>query len=414
MNWPIKVIYFAVFYFLALNNFAFASVISAASCSQTDVQAAIDSAADSDIVNIPPGSCTWTSPLNITYKSITVQGSGIDQTIITNGCGSGWNESPFFITGKAGKSFRITALTLKGPFSTSGGIQIRGDCKEWRVDNLKITQDPPNTSGRAIKVIGETYGVIDHCLFTKMRNCIDVSWGAGTIDDLSWSTPLSLGTADAVYIEDNTFSCTAADGCTHMQAVDSGDGARYVFRYNNLEDSYVHTHGACYSGSRGTFSIEFYNNTFTANRNIETTWTAMSSYGGTGVIFNNTIGGTFGYQNAITVSNDRSFQSNVCNPPLDVQCDGTSSLDGNTPTKQGWPCLDQIGRGTDQSSEPLYEWNNIKNVADADVYVHIASTHIVENQDYFNDTARPGYTPYQYPHPLVSLPSPSLDTITVK
>jgi hypothetical protein len=30
-----------------------------------------------------------------------------------------------------------------------------------------------------------------------------------------------------------------------------------------------------------------------------------------------------------------------------------------------------------------------------------ADNHIVQGQDFYNDTVRPDYTPYTYPHPLV-------------
>jgi polygalacturonase len=39
-------------------------VIHAASCSQEDVQAAIDAANDGDTVSVPAGTCTWTTPLD--------------------------------------------------------------------------------------------------------------------------------------------------------------------------------------------------------------------------------------------------------------------------------------------------------------------------------------------------------------
>ena len=91
---------------------------------------------------------------------------------------------------------------------------------------------------------------------------------------------------------------------------------------------------------------------------------------------------------------------------------GADPIDGNTQpttTYKGWPCKDQIGRGTHQSSEPFYEWNNIENGSDVDVTVYNnwtgcfnpqPSDHVKENRDYYNDTPKPGYTPFVYPHPL--------------
>ncbi len=76
----------------------------------------------------------------------------------------------------------------------------------------------------------------------------------------------------------------------------------------------------------------------------------------------------------------------------------------------GYPCYDQIGRGTNsgpgtpQTLDPLYEWGNTLNGANADVVVHWGcpevTLHIQENRDFYNDTPRPGYQPHPYPHPL--------------
>jgi hypothetical protein len=83
--------------------------------------------------------------------------------------------------------------------------------------------------------------------------------------------------------------------------------------------------------------------------------------------------------------------------------------------------LDGIGRGqgtlvtsepvpplpsgwNNQVSEPCYSWNNVitdggagakANFGDVDASIRI-------NEHYFNDTPMPGYTPYVYPHPLVT------------
>ena len=70
-----------------------AETISAASCSREDVQSAINSASDDDIVIVPAGSCTWvggpnndpknSSGIYIKDKRITIFGAGIDSTVIS-------------------------------------------------------------------------------------------------------------------------------------------------------------------------------------------------------------------------------------------------------------------------------------------------------------------------------------------
>jgi len=76
----------AVFFSMIIYGKCFAATVDAASCSQDDVQTAIDSAIRGDTVKIPAGSCTWTSSLSIT-KSITLQGAGIGSTTFTRSIG---------------------------------------------------------------------------------------------------------------------------------------------------------------------------------------------------------------------------------------------------------------------------------------------------------------------------------------
>ena len=53
-----------------------------------------------------------------------------------------------------------------------------------------------------------------------------------------------------------------------------------------------------------------------------------------------------------------------------------------------------------QVTEPCYSWNNTQD----GTAVNLSSTQpsIREGRDFFNETPRPGYRPYIYPHPLVS------------
>ena len=76
----------------AVSGSAQASIINAASVSQSDVAAAIAAAANGDTVVIPAGTATWTSSLNVT-KAIWLQGSGsgriIARSLTSNTIGTG-------------------------------------------------------------------------------------------------------------------------------------------------------------------------------------------------------------------------------------------------------------------------------------------------------------------------------------
>ena len=373
--------------------------ITATSCSQADVQAAIDAALDGDFVLVPAGQCTWTTPaaytpsVTLNQKQITLMGAGIDQTIITDGTTIEWNETPMRVDGVTGVPFRITGFTFigNGQNDSFPVININGESHDWRIDHIQF-----NDAKRAISTSGETYGVIDHCTFSN--HAYDFPYQAISIsagDDV-WQKPLALGTANAVYIEDCLFDYTKFGN-----TVDGHIGARFVFRHNTLQGTYIEAHGFCCNLSRGTFSYEIYANTLIGSTS---TWVPFSLRGGTGVVYDNTVSGYFGLPQ-VQIYNDRSCPDR----PWQGVCDGTSPVDGNQ-DPSGYPCRDQIGRSTDlpngqQTYEPLYEWNNTYNGEDMDVTLNPGmctqmSSHLIENRDYFNDTSRPAYTPYPYPHPL--------------
>ncbi len=365
-------------------------------CSADNVQAAIDLAQDGDTVIIPAGNAVWSKPVIISDKEITIQGAGIDKTIITDNTDNTHNQEPFMIEATAGKPFRITGFTFKGMNKTTfsePAIKISG--RDWRIDNCKFVS---TDEGRGI--MAEGYGLIDHCIFVNTKQGVAVT-GEG---DLSWEIPLSLGSADAVYIEDCLFDYAASmDG-----ALDAYGGARYVFRYNTLKNTCCGHHGADSGGYRSTHSFEIYNNT-TAYI-IDEGFAAYSSRGGTGVIFNNVVtdlNNTLAYFYRISL-----YRSCLSYEPWG-RCDGNNPCDGNQDAS-GYPCLDQHGRTTDhdnngiQDLAPMYEWNNTFKGGDGDIEIFNAHgcpevfDHLLEGRDFINDTEMPGYTSYQYPHPLVN------------
>jgi hypothetical protein len=397
------------------------NVVHAASCEQGDVQAAVDAAGDGDVVLVPPGECTWTTPQDefgnyshdpsvvIQEKAITLQGAGIDRTVIvdgTLGCDSDcWGQYPLRIVGAEGKPFRLTGISFRGaqggPPDAFGVVNISGTCKDFRVDHCKFE----NNHTRGLIVSGHTYGVIDQCVFLRENEAVQCIYGRGDNHE-AWQRPLTLGTAAALYIEDCLFE---HQGGYSGGVIDGDSGVRYVIRHNMVINSYVVHHGPEFGGSdpytslRGGFSFEVYDNVFSVDSDV---WTAISPWSGTGVVFNNVFTGTGYFYHPILLRCRRSCQPY---PPFGM-CNGQSPFDGNTPGMNGYPCLDQVGYATDaglgtpQAQEPMYEWDNTAKGADVDIDVRaecVTETwHLQENRDFHNDTARPGYSPYVYPHPL--------------
>jgi hypothetical protein len=70
-----------------------------------------------------------------------------------------------------------------------------------------------------------------------------------------------------------------------------------------------------------------------------------------------------------------------------------SVINGVTPTPPaGW---------NNQVTEPIYSWNNTATEG-GPVNFAAGEPNIRSGEHYFNDATMPGYTPYVYPHPLVS------------
>src|ERR1700674_3069643 len=85
---------------------AHAATITAASCSQTDVQNAINSASSGDAVVVPAGTCSWSTVTILNTKGITLQGASDGTTI--NGSAALLVQS----NGSAGT--RVTGFTFTG------------------------------------------------------------------------------------------------------------------------------------------------------------------------------------------------------------------------------------------------------------------------------------------------------------
>ncbi len=366
-----------------------AQVIESRSCSQSDVQDAIDLANDGDTIVIPSGNCMWNThtpgqpTVSIIDKQITLMGQGINNTVITDATGANYNEPALSIRGTEGAPFRISGIHFVGTTTISNNtdiVHISGDCKNWRIDNCRF--EHPGRPIVAIHVTGNTYGLIDHSEFENVE--IEVF----NDREASWESPLSLGSENAVYVEDCEFNNVYGE---LDDLIDGRDGARYVVRYCTIKNLHFHAHGldAC-NGCRGTHSYEFYENTLICEDGVNCyRWAYIR--GGTGVIFNNTLEGNWG---------EGIVLASLCSDP--ARCWGEVC--------DTYPCKDQVGRSSDnnndgiQDQEPLYEWNNTEDGENTDMVVSNPDHTFIlqENRDYYNDTRRPNYTPYIYPHPLNS------------
>jgi len=391
------------------------------------LQSAINSSADGDIVNILSGSCS-TAQVSWSNKNITIQGQGQSNTELTF-----LSTTSISVVAETKAEFRITAMEIKlGSSNNSGGIYIDNDTATpisgWRIDNITFTTTANCSSGahRPITVKGVVWGVIDSCTFNMTHVTAGITidgWNnagdvAGNVGKTSWeSVAVGLGTNSATYIEDCTFNMSDAGD---SWVTDSNYGGRIVFRHNTVNGASIAGHWADTNGKRGPVKWEIYENT------INISSRALWILGGTGVIFNNTFTGS---NNTIEIGDRRSCYE---------ECDGNDSTHDGNVSDNGWPCMDQIGRGggayTSQPNLPYYLWNNdgatasfLSGCGDGGTLQasHIKSTaHANGEVDYCeHSTTMPSscgthtntYTPYTYPHLLrdEATPTNTIQGITI-
>jgi MYXO-CTERM domain-containing protein len=346
---------------------AAAKTITAQSGSTADLQLAVDSASKDDVVEVPAGTFSFAGTLKM-KAGVTLRGAGQSATILTK-TGTA-TEALITVDCSNGEPFVISDLTLVGIDNDTTsimdkGIRLTKDCTDFRITRCTFRR----FGEAAIHISGRMRGVIDHSSFLKVYRATIGNFGYGVVvygDGVaSWNRPLALGTQDAVFVEDCYFT-----GNRH--AIASNNGSRYVFRHNTISDNAptfqaIDAHGFEYGSKRGSRSYEIYGNSV---NNSVACWSAIAIRGGDGVIFDNT-----------------------------VVAGATASIRLTNGSGSGcYPCKDQI--------RELHIWNNTYKGAPVCATVNNGFTDdIKEGRDFFC-FARPGYTPYTYPHPLTATGSP--------
>lgn len=290
-------------------------------------------------------------------------------------------------SGDASKPTRISNLHLQGyrtinsnDHMQSVGVSI-GNVVNYRVDHCFFD----NICGGGVEASGYACcGVTDHCKFvnnpaqvtSNIATC-DVDYGASFYRAGSGYTFAQLWDSNiqnvvghytnySHYVEDCTFG-------KWRHEVAANDGAHYVVRYCTFDGGEafgtIDAHGAY--NLVGTRAIEVYNSKF-LNGSQGGTLAACFWRGGGGVWFNNNNDGTFHYVSLVAEGNVQAC----------------------------WP-------------HDIYVWNHLGTPLTvayqaAQQQGSDGLMHPAPNLDFF-EHALPGYTPYTYPHPLVTGEEPPPD-----
>lgn len=401
---------------------AWGATYNAASCSRTDVGNAVSQATHGDTVQIPAGDCTWTSRLVIT-QGIYLKGAGQNQTTIRDNITKDGSDGSRLIqaTVNSPNNFRMSDIRFVGQATNpnnwnAGHIWIEGTQTAFRLHNFTV--ESPQTT--FIWTSGAALGLIDNCTLTGNRALLAASlpsWGGSSYGDGSWAEQIYWGSDKAVYVEDCTLT---AGGSSNLQfAFDTYSGARLVIRHNTITRMFVAAHGTdTGQRMRGERYKEVYNNTVVYDSDTYPDYFVYFR-SGTGVVFGNTITNPRGMNSVLKMTNCRDPEVTGCGgpsfPPWGA-CNGSSPYDGNFQTGGGYRCVDQPGAGTSRHLnglatpttawvqnilDPAYVWGNTL-TGSTTFGVVAGSSNVQNNRDYYIGTARPGYTPYTYPHPLRS------------
>lgn len=438
---------------------------TANTCSYNDVNTAVGAAIAGDIVSVPAGECDWGANYLTISKAIHFVGAGTNQTTGTRIIGTG-NTSysfgmikidtcstecsfPFEMTG-----FRITSTAI----GNKNMIRLSGAGSGWRIHGNHFYYTPNGTVADQQNAVLNIYpssntshklfGLIDNNIFEHIKIYV-----TGTLPpaDLSWTAAAQWGTDQATFIENNIF---IGQSPRYGSRIDSQMGARLVIRYNDFKDARLEAHGACQSYVRGARSYEIYNNDMMATNN-PSEGLSFALRSGSHLITRNRIAGVYSYNGKVGIDNRRAWFDSNCTSGFG-NADGISDKSLAYDTFNASPAhpgtaenlniipLDGIGVGTGaigfQTQDPLYAWNNIAGnvcisgtakfgqcdtaqgisacAAGGGACTNVTNTpdlvyrrndlynqpyQILANRDYFENTARPDWTPYQCPHPLAGL-----------
>ena len=392
----------AIWLMLVSPSAIFASMYTAASCSQADVQSAINAAVDGDTINIPAGTCTWTTSVTWTNKNINLIGAGQGScTYTSNSSGSSascdatgaTNIIPPStgsaivptITNTAEAQFRISNIMFSGSATNSQTINIQAYNAPtwsygWRIDHITFNL-PSNGPEGEVVLWGVTWGLVDHNIFIQHNEAAVVTASfmasdSNIISNLYGAYQFSLaaqpGTQYNLYIEDNTILFVDAGGWTVFDTY--YNGARVVLRHNTIYNGLlVYGHDTQQADVNSVWLEAYNNNMYGSAYGNAGGYPFRLTGGGTGVVYNNTSEG-YGF-NSFLMDDYRSRGVNSLSPLY--ACDGTHVWEGDNGTNPdssapGWPCLAQVGRvpggftistsgdqqPSPQGSFPLYLWNN--------------------------------------------------------
>jgi hypothetical protein len=418
--------------------------------SSADVQAAVNAAPSGSTVVIPPGTYSWSNPTPVLVnKSLTLTATpGTVQIQNQLGQGSGFMMQ---LTSGTDGHIRVNGINFLQIGDNSGSASScclgidRTDTNGKGSPGTQYTVIFTNCtfdSGTVFNYMGfsSANGIIfSHCTFTTRIASLGLTGISFTCSKYgttgTWNTPDTMGlgadstglnVGDTVagwcgvaglncsYIEDSTIS-NGTSG-----SFNGDDNSRVVIRHCTCNDTQLFSHGQDTSPS-GNRHYEIYNNTFHVVDSSKNDQGWCSFRGAVSLVANNVMDAVAGKATVVFECQqiNRNAGPGACQTsyPANRQCG--SGWSANSSATYGHPVV--AADGTGYVLDPCYVWGNTGGGgAGYSQYVGVAqfspdscgngllaANFIQQGRDYFVGTARPGWVPYTYPHPLVSGGRPS-------
>ncbi len=407
--------------------------------SDTNVMTQVNLASPGDIVQLLAGSASW--PANSVYASgITLQGVCAAEPTLTKGAGT--SSTIITISGTYGNA-TFTASKHATFKTIIRGIKFVVDGTHDN-DNIHPIENTGAWTGYEPIIyrnctfdmtVGATimrhYSagglIVSHCSVLGSFNSFLVTV-EGTAYPASWTTADSIGTADTTgklncYFENNSiFRCSNG-------WIDADNNARVVDRYNEYTNCggfnshgydsspYGMRHFEIYQNSF-LFTVGYYDGSLTTLYPYPTPTVAyegnIAQYiwirGGTGVIYNN----AFSYAQTQDWGAKHTIKWSIRAAEEDFTAEqpGCAYL--------SYPIPKQIGQnhnGSAYFTDPIYVWGNTGTFFDQFTWFHTPANpcgitytdywqsgrdYVLSGGDGTGATAKPGYTAYTFPHPLLT------------
>jgi len=367
-----------------------AQTINVASCSQTDVQKAFNSITNSTrTVNIPVGTCHWTSKVSLNVPSGDPNLSVIGAGTCTGTPASSCNDATTIIDDDSTDSdvllvlrisstfsakFRFSGISIKGgtgSLKQNGTVAVGGNSHNVRLDHIHMDLTTyTNPVSRYYIRLDSVTGVVDHSVFegnSAGQGALDFwnSFYNGSTDqtgDHAWAAPTGFGTGDFMFVEDSTFNNRGVAGNEHSGSMTDCRAGKFVIRHNILNRMGIMDHPTGGNGrGRGCRAREMYLNNLTGtdaayDNNLVVAWITS----GTALVWGNSASET-GFAKFLSLHSERKYKQYRSGWGYCGTSFGPSNFDQNLDVPTGWGCLDQPGQG--QSDLLTNDFPNVANKA---------------------------------------------------